>query len=804
MLLSCRKDWFRAVLEHDIASVEESVSVYKRSRDGGGETALMLAARTNDARMVALLAPEEAGIVSPDGSTALMLAAARDYREVCEILGPFEGTQPNADGRTAGIVAAISGSTDALRVLSSTLFLRDNTGKDALEHAIAADQKESVKTILEVAPPKGEDLRSAIDAATAAGAKDIATLLTKHEETVRKPQRPRSQSVRFADEPLPSPCQSCICLKRETEMLRDELDAARRDANKHKARADMLESELAETTRYDREHQASLTSKCNSLEAELSILHEKYRVSVEEAGRLKLELTRAESTASANASVEHERVRNLEDSLASARAEIASLRDQLAHAREPEQYTRSPHGSMGGPRDRDATFQYELDFEKGSLMNSLPHSTPGRNGGQVGIKRSSISSSNHPPELRERPPSRGQGPGTTPGRGSLSRRAEDGTLMRASTAKTPTTRSASGRTAASTSGSGTGSNSGLGSTTPRQTANKRSNVRARASSLSARPSSAQAPTADRSFGRTTSIDRTLGHMDRTLGSMERGLSTLQSTMQGEPAKNGPASYKPPMERPPAAPVAHNQHHSVYDRMPSMSIAEDSLRESSPLRTSGCLDSTRTRTAGVSRLASHLDATSTLEGRPSTPAYPHGQKTELMLAAERNDIVSVWHRMNLQAGMRDATGTTALMYAVQAGNSAVARVLAEREAGMQRNDGSTALMDAACVGSLDCVRALLNKEAGMQRVDGWTALMTASSNNKPEIVKLLLDKEATLTTNARFTAGAGLTALMAASIEGHLEVVHLLVGAENGLRHSSGKTAADFAKNDSILKILRRY
>ncbi len=178
MLLHNRKEWFKAVLNHDLVNVEESLSVYKKSRDGGGETALMAAARTNDAAMVKLLVHEESRMTSPEGQTALMMAAARDFYEVCTILGPYEADVRAADGRTALMIAAISGSTEAMKaIIQESEVDRDNAGLTALEHAVLNSELEAVKLLCTHLKHTPDDFQLAISKATQAGEEDIAKYL---------------------------------------------------------------------------------------------------------------------------------------------------------------------------------------------------------------------------------------------------------------------------------------------------------------------------------------------------------------------------------------------------------------------------------------------------------------------------------------------------------------------------------------------------------------------------------------------------------------------------------------------------
>lgn len=768
MLLHNRKEWFKAVLNHDLVNVEESLSVYKKSRDGGGETALMAAARTNDAAMVKLLVHEESRMTSPEGQTALMMAAARDFYEVCTILGPYEADVRAADGRTALMIAAISGSTEAMKaIIQESEVDRDNAGLTALEHAVLNSELEAVKLLCTHLKHTPDDFQLAISKATQAGEEDIAKYLQSAlADLLDQQMKPK---VRFSTD-VESPegrfstdrCANCKMYRGQISTLQEELSTLRHENKKLLAKIEMLDTQLQETQKYDKEHQASLTNKCNSFEDELNKMHEKYRVSLEENSRIKLELAKSDSTYERRKDADT--IEQLQQRLNSKSHECASLREQLTELqqqrereRQREQewlhdsesryenvMTKGPGANASGYN----IFKYEFDVDKDSLMPSLlpPHGTAGA---KRPIRSASTALDNRNVQ-GSRATSASQ-PSRTSSVRTSSRvsdsRSLDTSRRPASVTRRETAAPAPGLRAGSTRPSKSASRGTSGTPTVGTSASP--GISGRSSSQRPRTSS------------TADSRRGPGNMGSRMGSSNMSLSNLNPEGKSESIMSG--------------------------AMPS------------PIRKKGTLGS-------ITRFMTHMDTTIALDarGKHQPPQSQSSQKTELMIAAESNDIVSVWHRMNTQAGIRDHSGTTALMYAVQAGNSAVARVLAEKEGGIQRHDGSTALMDAACIGNVDCVRALLSREAGMQRYDGWTALMTASSNNKPEIVQLLVDREAGLCTNSKFTAGAGLTALMAASIEGHLEIVHLLVHMENSMRHSSGKSAADFAKNDAILNLLKRF
>lgn len=189
--------------------------------------------------------------------------------------------------------------------------------------------------------------------------------------------------------------------------------------------------------------------------------------------------------------------------------------------------------------------------------------------------------------------------------------------------------------------------------------------------------------------------------------------------------------------------------------------------------------------------------------------PHDGKscTELMQAAELNDIVQVYSLLNKQAKLTDRNGRTGLMVAAERGYLGIMRLLMPYEAKMQMsgrgwNNGTTALMLAANKGNLEACRILLPIEGRMQNKEGRTALMFAAWNGYADCVKLLKDTEIRMTTSATYELGEGFTALMAAATNGHEACVRLLLKDEIDIVQSDKKTALYWANDNRIRELLR--
>lgn len=189
--------------------------------------------------------------------------------------------------------------------------------------------------------------------------------------------------------------------------------------------------------------------------------------------------------------------------------------------------------------------------------------------------------------------------------------------------------------------------------------------------------------------------------------------------------------------------------------------------------------------------------------------PHDGKscTELMQAAELNDIVQVYSLLNKQAKLTDRNGRTGLMIAAERGHSGILRLLIPYEAKMQMsgrgwNNGTTALMLAANKGNLEACQMLLPIEGRMQNKEGRTALMFAAWNGHEACVNILKDIEIRMTTSASYELGEGFTALMAAATNGHEACVRLLLKDEIDIVQTDKKTALYWANDNRIREVLR--
>lgn len=141
-----------------------------------------------------------------------------------------------------------------------------------------------------------------------------------------------------------------------------------------------------------------------------------------------------------------------------------------------------------------------------------------------------------------------------------------------------------------------------------------------------------------------------------------------------------------------------------------------------------------------------------EGVPSENLIREsGKQTDLMYAAEDNNLVNVYCFSPVQAKLQDMNGRTALMYAAAASRFEAARLLYKIESGMRGNRGETALMAAAHAGSGSIARLLVSKEAKCMGFyepeipEEHSALMIAAYNGHVACVRILAQSEHSLVT-----------------------------------------------------------
>jgi hypothetical protein len=188
----------------------------------------------------------------------------------------------------------------------------------------------------------------------------------------------------------------------------------------------------------------------------------------------------------------------------------------------------------------------------------------------------------------------------------------------------------------------------------------------------------------------------------------------------------------------------------------------------------------------------------------------GEPESLLRAAERGLEDVVWlllTRSDVEVGLRDKYGRTALTYAVMGGHKTVVKILLNNGANLESKDknGRTPLSRAAENGYEAMVKLLLNKGADLESKAKYnrTPLLWAARNGHEAVVKLLLQEKAEV--NAAAADHGGRTALQAAAEGGHLAVVERLLQEKADVNAApagyGGRTALQAATEGGYTKIV---
>lgn len=208
--------------------------------------------------------------------------------------------------------------------------------------------------------------------------------------------------------------------------------------------------------------------------------------------------------------------------------------------------------------------------------------------------------------------------------------------------------------------------------------------------------------------------------------------------------------------------------------------------------------------GVSALQMALLNNSLTSAKILTPAEGFDLKnpeedvlgtTELMVAAQRGDIVTAWCLLPYQSNKADHLGKTALIYALENDWPELARILAPREGGFAYKPGSLTALHICAMKNYAPVAVILSgKEAGIRTKDGETALHIATRNKFYDVMKALVDIEGCITN------GDGYTALMIAALNNDPVGANILVAKEGSILTPDGKSALELALERSYFEV----
>lgn len=182
---------------------------------------------------------------------------------------------------------------------------------------------------------------------------------------------------------------------------------------------------------------------------------------------------------------------------------------------------------------------------------------------------------------------------------------------------------------------------------------------------------------------------------------------------------------------------------------------------------------------------------------STTISQKNRRTELMIAAELNDIDGVYYLKAYQAGITDERGRTALMLALERGNIDIATVLVTCEAGAVDAKGSTALMRCCAmprksafkerqIEALGKTLAMQKGEVGIVNSEGFCALSIAIETGRTALAHMLYERE------KECLSKSDLTPLMIAAAMNKLSDISKNSQSHAKKKSKSGKIAIVYA------------
>lgn len=763
-----KNSWFKAVSAHDYDAVRAGVDRFRRCVDNNDETALMLATRTNDVKMVEILAKYEAGSFNKNFQTALMIAAARDYSEICKVLAPLEKHVTLPDGRTMLMVAAAAGNYDTVRGTCREFGTeRDANDWSALDHACAEGHLDCAKAIARTQAYTVEDMDRAIQIAESFGNAAVA-------DTVRE--------IRNEAELKTRSCKRCQEVQVEMRILEKE----NRRLNE---RVQQLEDEGLRLAERLETANSTARGRLDPNPQSLELLYETAKRNLEDKSR------------------EYE---NLREDFITLQNEYQDVRNQLKLMSESVEELTNPNSRLSRrlvSQDAQDEELARLRTENEKLLEDVTRlkryidedvvSTVLFNSVEQNLKNVIA--------LKDEEISRLEGriQQNCVDVESLEQRVREANFVRDQLTRLQNDY-AEARNEAYVQSEAVNE---LKEELERYKTSDGRSAREMETEVSLLRS--QLATKNEEFdvlkndlyeiiahttmstGNEAGLRSQLEDKDRLISELESKLDIrreeCQRLQQRNNDLNSDLTYLTTEMSRVGAPSAPG-----LEQLSGMSH----LGQSRQGMIGGQVrDDGQTREFDASLRAS-LDTLGHQE-------VDMGSETLLMKAAASGDVNSV-KKLIYQAGTANNLGKTALMYAAEKGHTEIVRLLMLKESRMQDQEGRTALFYASWHRHIACVKLLVDREAGLVKNNGYSSLMVAAVHGYTDVCQLLLAKERGLFTNKNFRHGAGHTALMCAADWGDVACVKLLLSAEAHMRDRKGRMAHNFAKTEEIRDLILNY
>ena len=175
------EQWLELVNDGNVPLVKALAKKFSGIMDENGNTALILAVKKDQLKMIPILAPLEARKKDVDGYTALMHAVKAGNAKACELLASAEYMDTLEDGCNALMLSLEREMLDVTQILLPYFFLSpDSNGLTPIDYAIYNKNYEGINLLLSKYNPAPETLQQSLKSAQDQGHQEAITILTTH------------------------------------------------------------------------------------------------------------------------------------------------------------------------------------------------------------------------------------------------------------------------------------------------------------------------------------------------------------------------------------------------------------------------------------------------------------------------------------------------------------------------------------------------------------------------------------------------------------------------------------------------
>lgn len=175
------EQWLELVNDGNVTLVKALVKKFNGIMDENGNTALILAVKKDQLKMIPILAPYEARKKDVDGFTALMHAIKAGNVKACELLVSAEYMDTLEDGCNALMLSLESEMMDVTQIFLPYFDLSpDSNGLTPIDYAAYNKNYEGLKLLLKKYNPSPETLQQSLKSAQDQGHQEVIDILTDH------------------------------------------------------------------------------------------------------------------------------------------------------------------------------------------------------------------------------------------------------------------------------------------------------------------------------------------------------------------------------------------------------------------------------------------------------------------------------------------------------------------------------------------------------------------------------------------------------------------------------------------------